>query len=113
MAQLEGCYSDFLRLGKNNNDNLLTSPARVLGIVYGDVFETHWDNLTFFLLDGFCKEFKDTKRSNPDRIIVLLTDQEAIFESGDRDWDRLYWQDTCALEPILKCYFGKAFGEQF
>jgi len=84
-----------------------------LGIVYGDIFETHWDDLTFPLLDGFCEEFKDAKRGKPDRIIVLLTDQEAIFESGDRDWDRPYWQDTCALEPILKCYFGKAFGEQF
>ena len=47
-------YKNFQSLGDNNNDNLLTSSARVLGIVYGDRFETHFHVLKFPRFDGFC-----------------------------------------------------------
>jgi len=108
-AQLVGCYSDFWHLGENNNDNLLTSPARVLGIVYGDAIATHFHVLKFPLLDGFCKKL-DEKDKKPDRIIILLTDQENIFEMDDRsDPDSPYWKDTCTLQPILEHYFRSKY----
>ncbi len=93
---------------------LFTLPARVMGISYGDAIGTHWDRLTFPLLDGFCQEFKTEKRNKPDRIIVLLTDQEAIFDDYSRgDAACPYWQDTYTLQPILKHYFSQVFGEKF
>ncbi|BBC23365.1 hypothetical protein [Pseudanabaena sp. ABRG5-3] len=113
MEQLYPCENEFSPTSESNSD-LLTLPARVMGIAYGDAIETYWERLTFPLLDGFCQEFKNEKRNKPDRIIVLLTDQEAIFDVSDRgDSDRPYWQDTYTLQPILKHYFTQAFGERF
>jgi len=113
MEQLYPCENEFSPTPESNSD-LLTLPARVMGIVYGDAIETYWDRLTFPLLDGFCQEFKTDKKNKPDRIIVLLTDQEAIFDDYSRgDAACPYWQDTYTLQPILKHYFSQVFGEKF
>jgi len=108
IEQLYPCENDFSPSEESNSD-LFALPARVMGIAYADAIETHWERLTFPLLDGFCQEFKTEKRNKPDRIIVLLTDQEAIFDINDRDRDSPYWKDTCALEPILSRYLGEKF----
>jgi hypothetical protein len=113
MEQLYPCENEFAPTEESNSD-LFALPARVLGIVYGDAIGTYWDRLTFPLLDGFCQEFKNDKRNKPDRIIVLLTDQEAIFDDYSRGHsDSPYWQDTYTLQPILKHYFTQIFGEKF
>jgi hypothetical protein len=114
--KIEQLYSSGLSPTPESNSDLFTLQARVLGIVYGDAIETHWERLTFPLLDGFCKEFEPEKKNKnkPDRIIVLLTDQEAIFDDYRRgDSDCPYWQDTYTLQPILKHYFTQMFGERF
>ncbi|ELS32671.1 MULTISPECIES: hypothetical protein [Pseudanabaena] len=113
MEQLYPCENEFSPTPESNSD-LLTLPARVMGIAYGDAIETYWERLTFPLLDGFCQEFKTDKKNKPDRIIVLLTDQEAIFDDYSRGHlDSPYWQDTYTLQPILKHYFTQEFGERF
>ncbi|MBD2190034.1 hypothetical protein [Pseudanabaena mucicola] len=113
MEQLYPCENYFSPSEESNSD-LLTLPARVMGIAYGDAIETYWERLTFSLLDGFCQEFKTEKRNKPDRIIVLLTDQEAIFDACSRgDAACPYWQDKYTLQPILRHYFTQMFGEKF
>ena len=115
MEQLYPCENEFSPTPESNSD-LLTLPARVMGIAYGDAIETYWERLTFPLLDGFCQEFEPKKKNKnkPDRIIVLLTDQEAIFDDYSRgDAACPYWQDTYTLQPILKHYFTQAFSEKF
>ena len=87
----------------------MTIPARVTGIVYGDAIATHVHVLKFPLLDGFCQELEE-RGQKPDRIIILLTDQGAIFETSDRSSiDSPYWKDTCTLEPILEHYLRQKF----
>ncbi len=89
--------------------------ARVLGIIYGDAIATHRSYFKFNLLDGFCNEIE--KNNKPDRIIILLTDQEAIFLPNHEnilynrsDSDSPYWKDTCILEPIFEHYFQGKYG---
>jgi len=93
-----------------------TIPARVAGIVYGDVIATHFHVLKFPLLDGFCQELQE-QGQKPDRIIILLSDQEAIFLPNHEnilynrsDSDSPYWKDTCTLEPIFEHYFQGKYG---
>ncbi len=81
--------------------------ARVLGIVYGDAIATNWNYFKFPLLDGFYQEL-EKKKINPDRIIILLTDQAAIFEDRN-DPDSPYWKDTCTLQPIFEKYFKEKY----
>jgi hypothetical protein len=110
MEQLYPCENEFAPTEESNSD-LFALPARVLGIAYGDAIETYWDRLTFPLLDGFCREFKTEKRNKPDRIIILLTDQNTIFDTDQRsDRDSPYWKDTCTLEPIFEQYFQDKYG---
>ena len=84
---------------------LYTVVARLLGVIFSDKIDEYWNYFKFPLLDGFCKKINE-KKIKPDRIIVLLTDQEAIFDISDRsDRDSPYWKDTCTLEPIFEHYF--------
>jgi len=112
---LNPCYGDF-KLPTKEPDGLWSLPARVLGMVYGDALETHWEYFKFPLLSAFTKEMKSDKKNKLDRIIVLLTDQTKIFLDTNPDsmYDRSdpdcpYWKDTCELEPILEKYFDIEF----
>lgn len=92
-------------------EKLFFLPARALGNLYGDVLddEKYSKTLRFALLQGFVDKLKD-KNKKPDRIIILLTDQAAIFGVSDRNSiDSPYWKDTCTLEPILERYLRQEF----
>ena len=104
---LGSCYTKDLLVKVNKDD--WTLPARFTGIVYGDAIATHFHVLKFPLLDGFCNQLVKSDKK-PDRIIILLTDQENIFESGDRsDPNSPYWKDTCTLQPIFEHYFRSKY----
>lgn len=84
-------------------------PSRVMGMVYG---EQPIDELVFPLLDNFRSLIeKEILLGEGDRIVVLLTDQSQVFELTRYAQDKTsaYWQDTCALEPILECYFKQHY----
>ena len=84
---------------------LYTVVARLLGVIFSDKIDEYWNYFKFPLLDGFCKKINE-KSIKPDRIIILLTDQDAIFDIDKRsNHDSPYWKDTCTLEPILEHYF--------
>ncbi|WP_228039388.1 hypothetical protein [Dolichospermum sp. LEGE 00240] len=82
-----------------------TVPARVMGIVYGTNLDTQiFQELHFPLLDRFTEYLQGT--NCPDKIIVILTDQENVFGKGDKNKKECpYWQDTRTLKPILEKYF--------
>ena len=89
-----------------------TLPARVLGIVYQNQLDDYFDDLSFPLLDGFTEHLKsknDDKNLSVDKIIVILTNQENVFDSEIEDAKCPYWQDTCTLKPILERYFEQNF----
>lgn len=104
---LGSCYTKF-KPEKVRKDEF-TLPARVMGIIYGDAIDTHGSSLKFPLLDGFCGELNKNIENKPDRIIILLTDQSAIFNDRN-DPDSPYWKDTCTLEPIFEDYFQGKYG---
>lgn len=113
--QLKPCHKKFSNLEKGN-DKLWSLPARVIGVVYGDAWDTHQDYFKFPLLEEFTRQLK-SKNNNPDRIIILLTNQEKVFLENSEDSryyrteDSPYWRDTSQLEPILKHYFYREFGD--
>ena len=79
-------------------------PARVLGIAYDKLSDQVQPYLSFPLLQNFTQELK-SREIQVDQIIVLITDQEAIFSDSERESKRCpYWQDTCQLYPILEAY---------
>ena len=96
-------HSEFQPVEIKANQGQFSQKARVLGIIYGDTIATHWNYFTFPLLDGFCQKLEEDKKK-PDRIIILLTDQAAIFEDRN-DPESPYWKDTCTLQPIFEKYF--------
>lgn len=113
--QLKPCNKEFSSLIKGD-DKLFSLPARAMGILYGDTWDTHKDYFSFPLLEEFAKKLK-SENKNPDHIIVLLTNQEKIFleDSDDPQYDRFedspYWRDTSRLEVIFRKYFDREFGE--
>jgi hypothetical protein len=114
--QLKPCQKSFSSLTEEDN-SLFSLPARAMGIIYGDTWETHKQYFRFPLLEEFSRKLKDQGKL-PDRIIVLLSNQEEIFleDSEDPRYDRCedspYWRDTCCLKSILKHYFDQVFGEE-
>jgi hypothetical protein len=113
-SDLKPCLEDFRSKEGTSKQKtgLYTVVARLLGVIFSDKIDEYRNYFKFYLLDGFCKTINE-KSIKPDRIIVLLTDQEAIFDISDRGVDKPYWKDTCTLEPILKHYFMQVFGEKF
>lgn len=88
---------------QNSKDPFIV-PARVMGIVYGTNLDDQvFNELHFPLLDRFTEYLQGTKR--PDKIIVILTNQENVFDKERKDKKCPYWQDTCTLKPILEKYF--------
>ena len=110
-SDLKPCLDEFRSKEgiSKQKTGLYTVVARLLGVIFSDKIDEYRNYFKFYLLDGFCKTINE-KSIKPDRIIVLLTDQEAIFDISDRgDCDSPYWKDTCALEPILSRYLGEKF----
>jgi hypothetical protein len=98
----------FISVEKDKVTKLYPAPSRVLGIVYEDKINNYVSDLEFPLLDTYFQYFK--KNTKLDRIIVLLSDQQRIFQNQQRDKDYCpYWQDTCTLKPILTWYFQDKF----
>lgn len=83
-------------------------PARVMGIVYENQLEENYDDLCFPLLDAFSQKLQG--ENTPNRIIVILTDQEQVFSVQKRQERNCpYWQDTCTLRPIIEKYLRDKF----
>jgi hypothetical protein len=76
--ELKPCYQAFESPVEDSN-GLFLLPARVVGIVYGDALDTHWKYFRFPLLSEFTQRIKSNEDDKPDRIIVLLTNQENFF----------------------------------
>lgn len=86
-----------------------TVPARVMGMVYSPQLDDEiFKDLHFPLLDTFINGL--TGKNQPDKIIVILTNQENVFSDEDKTNNKCpYWQDTYTLKPILEKYFEKKF----
>ncbi|WP_286392375.1 hypothetical protein [Pseudanabaena mucicola] len=117
-SDLKPCLDDFRsKEGINKQKSgLYTVVARLLGVIFFDKIDDYRNYFEFPLLDGFCKKINENS-IKPDRIIVLLTDQEAIFLPNHEnilynrsDSDSPYWKDTCTLEPIFEDYFQDKYG---
>jgi hypothetical protein len=79
-------------------------PARSLGLVYQEQPES--TDLSFARIDTLCQKFDQSPP--PDQLIILLTDQSALFENV-RNEHSPYWQDTCELRSLLTPYFERKF----
>lgn len=94
-----------------DDDEPFLVPARAMGIVYGtQLTDEYYEDLHFPLLDAFSAKLLEKGKTNPDRIIVILTNQDAVFDDEDRTIEKSpYWQDTCTLKPIFEKYFERNF----
>jgi len=94
-----------------DEDEPFIVPARVMGMVYGSqLTDEYYEDLHFPLLDAFSAKLLEKGKTNPDKIIWIRTDQEAVFDEEDRRLEKSpYWQDTCTLKPIFERYFQKNF----
>lgn len=94
-----------------DDDEPFIVPARAMGMVYGtQLTDEYYQDLHFPLLDAFSAKLLEKGRTNPDRIIVILTNQEVVFDDQERTIDKSpYWQDTCTLKPIFERYFREKF----
>ncbi|MCA2691176.1 MULTISPECIES: hypothetical protein [unclassified Microcystis] len=103
LCHCQGTGQDFIEPKKEKNTNFFPVAARVLGLVYQD-HEHCYSDLVFPLLDVLIKEFQDKK--SPDRVYIILTDQEELFETSDiKNSPCPFWQDTCTLKPLFEWYF--------
>jgi hypothetical protein len=83
-------------------------PARVMGLIYGSQLNDEiYQDLCFPLLDAFSEQLKG--KNQPDRIIVILTNQEAAYPNPEKKCP--YWKDTCTLKPIFEKYFNNQFSK--
>ncbi len=89
-----------------------TVPAKVLGLVYEKQPDYYKQDLKFPLFDTYCEYFLK-ENIKPEKIIILLTDQSAIFEQDQIIYEKCpYWQDTCTLRPLLEWYLQEKFDSQ-
>ncbi|NET02117.1 MAG: hypothetical protein F6K61_16400 [Sphaerospermopsis sp. SIO1G1] len=96
---------------QKEDDVTFTVPARVMGVIYGNQLDNNklnkdiYQDLCFPLLDAFFQKLQG--KDQPDRIIVILTNQESAYQKTEKKSP--YWKDTCTLKPILKRYFAEKF----
>jgi hypothetical protein len=103
LCNCQGESKDFANLKRENDTKCFPVAARVLGLVYQG-HEHCYSDLVFPLLDGLIKEFQD--QEFPDRVYIILTDQEKLFETSDiKNSPCPFWQDTCTLKPLFEWYF--------
>lgn len=96
----------------NTDDNEpFIVPARAMGMVYGtQLTDEYYQDLHFPLLDAFSAKLLEKGKTHPDKIIVILTNQEVVFDDDDRRLEKSpYWQDTCTLKPIFDEYLKLKF----
>ncbi|QOV22396.1 hypothetical protein [Anabaenopsis elenkinii] len=98
-----------LPLDSNDKSAGYTLPARVLGLVYENQIDDYDSDLKFPLIDTYTQYLLEAK-IKLEKIIVLLTDQKAIFQEDQIIYEKCpYWQDTYTLKPLLKWYLQKQF----
>jgi len=88
-------------------EKLFSYPARALGLVYADQLDQHGTTLRFPRIEALLQKLAQCQ-PQPQRIVMLLTDQSNLFEESDRKPVSPYWRDTCELEPLLRFYLGQA-----
>lgn len=94
---------------KLEDDTLHTVPARVLGTILGsELNDKIYNDLHFPLLDVLSNKLQEV--NPPDRIIIILTDQNKVYEPKP-DKRSPYWKDTCTLKPIVEKYLNNKFPE--
>ena len=82
---------------------------RILGMIYAAQPDEVWEYLTFPLLDAFKGLMREQEI---DKVVLLLTDQEAVFGEESRNSIRCpFWQDTCGQQPMFERYFKREFPE--
>lgn len=92
---------------QKEDDVIFTVPARVMGVIYGDQLDNNkldkdiYQDLYFPLLDAFFQKLQG--QNQPEKIIVILTNQEAAYTNPEKKSP--FWKDTCTLKPILDKYF--------
>ena len=92
---------------QKEDDVIFTVPARVMGVIYGNQLDNNkvdkdiYQDLCFPLLDAFFQKLQG--QNQPDRIIVIITNQEAAYTNPEKKSP--YWKDTFTLKPILDKYF--------
>lgn len=103
LCNCQGEGADFANLKRENDTKRFPVAARVLGLVYQD-HEHCYSDLVFPLLDVLIQAFQD--QEFPDRVYIILTDQEKLFETSDiKNSSCPFWQDTCTLKPLFEWYF--------
>ena len=103
LCHCQGEGEDFANLKRENDTKCFPVAARVLGLVYQG-HEHCYSDLVFPLLDGLIEKFQDKK--SPDRVYIILTDQEELFKTSDiKNSSCPFWQDTCTLKPLFEWYF--------
>ncbi len=91
---------------ESDSEEYAKAPSRVLGLMYANQPD-YYEDLAFPLLDTFSKELSNDK---PQKIILLLTNQEDIFSDVDKQlMECPYWQDTIALQPLFEKYLKNKF----
>ncbi|MGD1910336.1 MAG: hypothetical protein ACFB2X_05615 [Rivularia sp. (in: cyanobacteria)] len=91
---------------KQEEESRFTVPARVMGEIYGNQLnDENYQDLCFPLLDAFSQQL--TGKNQPDKIIVILTNQEDAYPNPEKKCP--YWKDTCTLQPIFEKYFENNF----
>src|SRR6476620_978777 len=90
-----------------DDDEPFIVPARAMGMVYGSqLTDEYYEDLHFPLLDAFSAKLLEKGKTNPDKIILIMTDQEAVFDEEDRRLEKsTYYQDTFTLKTIYEQYF--------
>ena len=103
LCNCQGEGEDFANLKRENDTKYFPVAARVLGLVYQD-HEHYYSDLVFPLLDVLIEKFQD--QEFPDRVYIILTDQEKLFKTSDiKNSSCPFWQDTCTLKPLFEWYF--------
>ena len=103
LCNCQGEGKDFANLKRENDTKCFPVAARVLGLVYQD-HEHYYSDLVFPLLDVLIEKFQD--QEFPDRVYIILTDQEELFKTSDiKNSSCPFWQDTCTLKPLFEWYF--------
>ena len=103
LCNCQGEGKDFANLKRENDTKCFPVAARVLGLVYQG-HEHCYSDLVFPLLDVLIEKFQNKK--SPDRVYIILTDQEKLFKTSDiKNSSCPFWQDTCTLKPLFEWYF--------
>ncbi len=90
----------------DGNEGRFQVPARVMGVVYSHAqAEQHFGDLAFPLIDNFMSQIKN---DSIEKILLVLSDQSVFSRAERSSQQHPYWQDTCALHPILEKYLTAA-----